>query len=83
VLRAPRHPYTRGLLDSLPSRAAPGEELRQIPGSSPSLASLPPGCAFAPRCARADVACHTMPELTPAAERAWRCHHPLDAEAVA
>ena len=63
VLSGPRHPYTQGLLDSLPSRAAPGRELQQIPGSTPSLANLPPGCPFAPRCARADAVCATMPTL--------------------
>ncbi|MFC7554262.1 ABC transporter ATP-binding protein [Pseudoroseomonas wenyumeiae] len=44
VLSAPRHHYTRGLLDSLPSQAEPGQDLRQIPGSTPSLLGLPPGC---------------------------------------
>jgi peptide/nickel transport system ATP-binding protein len=41
VLRAPRHPYTHGLLESLPSRAAPGRDLVQIPGAPPSLLRLP------------------------------------------
>ena len=77
VIAAPRHPYTRGLLDSLPSRAEPGAELAQIGGAPPSLLAPPPGCAFAPRCARADAACRVMPELAGAV----RCHHPLDAAA--
>jgi peptide/nickel transport system ATP-binding protein len=77
ILRSPRHPYTRGLLDSLPSMAAPGQELRQIPGSMPSLANLPPGCAFAPRCAHADAACNAAPGEQRDGERGWRCHHPL------
>ncbi len=77
ILRAPRHPYTRGLLDSLPSMAAPGQELRQIPGSMPSLANLPPGCAFAPRCPHADAACNAAPPERRDGERGWRCHHPL------
>ncbi|MCA0450934.1 MAG: ABC transporter ATP-binding protein, partial [Proteobacteria bacterium] len=77
ILRAPRHPYTRGLLDSLPSMAAPGQELRQIPGSMPSLANLPPGCAFAPRCTHADAACNAAPPEQRDGERGWRCHHPL------
>ena len=77
ILRAPRHPYTRGLLDSLPSMAAPGQELRQIPGSMPSLANLPPGCAFAPRCTHADAACSAAPPTQRDGERGWRCHHPL------
>jgi peptide/nickel transport system ATP-binding protein len=79
VLRAPRHPYTRGLLDSLPARAAPGQELVQIPGLPPTLAALPPGCAFSPRCPRADSVCGAAPETTMASTRGWRCHHPLDA----
>ncbi len=53
VLRGPRHPYTRGLLESLPSRVEPGRDLAQIPGSTPSLLRLPEGCAFRPRCSRA------------------------------
>ncbi len=77
VLRAPRHPYTRGLLDSLPSIAEPGQELRQIPGSMPSLIDLPSGCAFAPRCTYADAGCSIMPELRRNAARGVRCHKPL------
>jgi len=80
VLRNPRHPYTRGLLDSLPARADPGRDLVQIPGSTPSLLSLPPGCAFAPRCPRADAACQVMPELVTERLRQHRCHHPLGLE---
>ncbi|AOO80469.1 ABC transporter ATP-binding protein [Bosea vaviloviae] len=85
VLRNPRHPYTRGLLDSLPARAEPGRDLVQIPGSTPSLLSLPPGCAFAPRCPRADAACQmmpelVMPELVTEHLRQHRCHHPLGLE---
>ena len=65
----PRHPYTRGLLDSLPSRAEPGRDLAQIPGSTPSLLRLPEGCAFRPRCTGQPSMCHTMP----AARASWRC----------
>ncbi len=83
VLRSPRHPYTQGLLNSLPGNATPGRDLVQIPGSTPSLSNLPPGCAFAPRCARADAACGTAPELTRSGLRALRCHHPLAAEVAA
>lgn len=78
VLREPRHPYTSGLLASLPANARPGTDLRQIPGSTPSLFDLPPGCAFQPRCERRSDACIVMPELVadgPA--RRHRCHHPL------
>ena len=77
VLAAPAHPYTRGLLDSLPARAIPGQELPYIRGTTPSLLDLPPGCPFAPRCDLADVMCNDMPDVAHAANRSWRCHHPL------
>ncbi|MDB5512936.1 MAG: methionine transporter ATP-binding protein [Enterovirga sp.] len=77
VLTGPRHPYTQGLLDSLPSRAKPGTELVQIPGGTPSLLALPEGCPFRPRCPRETEICRTMPEPTGDALRRARCHHPL------
>jgi oligopeptide/dipeptide ABC transporter ATP-binding protein len=49
VLASPQHPYTRGLLASIPGHI-PGRRLEAIPGAVPDLAALPPGCAFAPRC---------------------------------
>ena len=76
ILREPRHPYTRGLLDSVPSRNLPGIDLPQIPGSTPSLLSLPPGCPFAPRCGYATDLCATMPAVEAGEGRTWRCHHP-------
>ena len=78
VLRRPRHPYTQGLIDSLPSRAAPGRDLVQIPGSTPSLTALPSGCAFRERCAHASDLCTTAPAQTILDRRTWRCHHPLN-----
>jgi peptide/nickel transport system ATP-binding protein len=83
VLRSPFHPYTRGLLDSLPSRSAPGRDLAQIPGSTPSLLRLPEGCAFQPRCPRATETCLAPPPLERTAARAYRCHHPLATETTA
>ncbi len=80
VLRQPRHPYTRGLLGSLPGIARPGEDLIQIPGAMPSLIDLPKGCAFQPRCGFADAQCATMPALSAEGARSFRCHHPLAAE---
>jgi peptide/nickel transport system ATP-binding protein len=83
VLRNPRHPYSRGLLRSLPSRAEPGRDLAQIPGSTPSLLRLPEGCAFRPRCPEATDLCHRPPLFERHGARAYRCHHPLSAEAPA
>jgi peptide/nickel transport system ATP-binding protein len=81
VLKAPRHPYTRGLLDSLPGMAVPGRDLVQIPGGMPSLVNLPAGCAFRPRCTHATDACATAPSMTTTAARRFRCHHPLEGRA--
>jgi len=62
VLHNPGHPYTRGLLASVPG-AAPGVPLRGIEGAPPRLGELPPGCAFAPRCPEQFDRCKTvMPE---------------------
>ena len=65
----PRHPYTRGLLASIPRLDSDtSRRLEPIPGSPPDLASLPPGCAFAPRCRHASSLCSTQrPELRAAA----------------
>src|SRR3546814_8113972 len=57
----PRHPYTRGLLAALPALDGPRQRLAAIPGSVPEPWNLPAGCAFAPRCAEADEACHHQP----------------------
>ena len=81
VLRHPRHPYTRGLLGSLPQFSLPRQMLAQIPGGPPPLDDLPPGCAFAPRCPHVQPRClQQSPERTVQAARAWRCHHPLGEE---
>jgi oligopeptide transport system ATP-binding protein len=58
LLLQPTHPYTRGLLDSLPRLDAPlTQSLATIPGNPPDAARLPPGCPFAPRCSFADGEC--------------------------
>ena len=82
VLDSPRHPYTRGLLDSVPAAAAPGARLAQISGRAPSLLSLPAGCSFRQRCPRAAAACGVMPELV-GGPRSVRCHFPLSKVAKA
>jgi len=77
VLDHPLHPYTVGLLGSVPSRNRRGEPLRQIPGMTPSLMSLPPGCAFQNRCPRSEEVCRQDPpmaEILPAHEA--RCFRP-------
>jgi oligopeptide/dipeptide ABC transporter ATP-binding protein len=66
VLASPRHPYTRSLLKSIPTRGTARGALEGIPGVVPDLVRPPPGCRFAPRCSRADAACAAaMPLLAP------------------
>jgi peptide/nickel transport system ATP-binding protein len=57
IIRAPRHPYTQGLLSSTVHGGLRGRVLETISGSPPDLAALPPGCAFAPRCRHASEFC--------------------------
>ena len=77
VLDNPVHPYTVGLLGSVPGHNTRGERLFQIPGMTPSLLNLPTGCAFQARCPRADEACIAEPDITqPVADRNVRCFHP-------
>jgi len=82
VLDAPLHPYTRGLIDSVPANNPVGWRLRQIPGMTPSLLHLDSGCAFRSRCTRAVPACKAMPELALAAGRRVRCVRPLAPESA-
>lgn len=77
VLSNPRHPYTQGLIYSVPSQNRRGERLRQIPGMTPGLMHLPSGCAFRTRCARADGDCTAVPPPQIEATRSYRCFHPL------
>ena len=78
VLDNPVHPYTHGLLGSVPGGMNKrGNRLYQIPGMAPSLLNLPQGCAFQARCPRADAVCNIEPEIThPVANRDVRCFHP-------
>ncbi|MHA7874132.1 ABC transporter ATP-binding protein [Roseivivax sp.] len=78
LLDDPAHPYTQGLIASVPTPGRRQARLAQIPGRMPALTDLPPGCAFAPRCPRAQAACEAMPAMTPAGEgRMARCLYPL------
>lgn len=82
VLDRPQHPYTQGLIDSLPSRNERGQRLRQIPGMAPDLLSMPTGCAFAARCSRASSVCaEEPPEREIAPGQTVRCFHPGAADA--
>jgi len=79
---APRHPYTRALLDASPGHGAARERLRTIPGVVPGAAHRPPGCLLAPRCAFAAERCTAeRPAMRRIAGQASvRCHFALTAE---
>ncbi len=78
ILDHPMHPYTHGLIGSVPSRNKRGEPLFQIPGMTPSLINIPEGCSFRMRCPYADDQCMVAPERTEKENgRVVRCHHPL------
>jgi peptide/nickel transport system ATP-binding protein len=86
LFASPAHPYTRGLLASIPGRE-PGRRLRAIPGVVPALGSLPPGCAFAPRCPDVFEPCRDLPpaETAVAGDHRVRCylHDPATRRAAA
>ena len=74
VIHRPRHPYTQGLMGSIPSIVAEREELAQIEGSMPRLTAIPAGCAFHPRCPHVFDRCrHERPELMPAGSTQAAC----------
>ncbi|MFJ6794575.1 ABC transporter ATP-binding protein [Streptomyces sp. NPDC091268] len=75
IYRAPAHPYTRGLLDSIPRLDQKGQELYAIKGLPPNLLAIPPGCPFNPRCPMARDVCRAeVPPLAPVAQdRASAC----------
>ncbi|WP_130799135.1 ABC transporter ATP-binding protein [Streptomyces otsuchiensis] len=83
IYREPAHPYTRGLLDSIPRLDQKGSELYAIRGLPPTLTALPAGCSFSPRCDRATELCVTERPLpvtvtdaegAPIAGRTSACH---------
>jgi oligopeptide/dipeptide ABC transporter ATP-binding protein len=75
IFRKPAHPYTRGLLASMPG-GAPGARLRAIDGSVPLLGDLPPGCAFNPRCSERFDPCTTAPppDYPAGADQVAKCY---------
>ncbi|GAA2467447.1 MULTISPECIES: ABC transporter ATP-binding protein [Streptomyces] len=76
IYKAPAHPYTRGLLDSIPRLDHKGRELYAIKGLPPNLTAIPPGCPFHPRCPRARDVCRTdLPPLYRVSQdRRSACH---------
>lgn len=85
VFNAPRHPYTKALIDAQP--IPDPDRLNRAPairGEIPSLLNRPAGCGFSTRCAFARQRCHKEPPpLTSHAGRSLRCHYPLDGGAAA
>ncbi|ANP49257.1 oligopeptide transport system ATP-binding protein [Streptomyces griseochromogenes] len=76
IYKAPAHPYTRGLLDSIPRLDQKGQQLYAIKGLPPNLMDIPPGCAFHPRCPMAQDVCRTdvPPLYEVSSERGSACH---------
>jgi peptide/nickel transport system ATP-binding protein len=79
VIGHPQHPYTRGLIGSVPSHNQRGLPLKQIPGMTPSLMNLPDGCAFRDRCAFAQSLCAAEPPVHVQGGHMVRCVAPLGA----
>lgn len=78
VLHRPSHPYTVGLMRSVPEDVAPRSVLYSVPGTPPSLANLPVGCAFAARCQFAEEDCRaSLPTLRETPNGRLACFHPL------
>jgi peptide/nickel transport system ATP-binding protein len=76
IINHPVHPYTQGLIASIPTPHARGKPLAQIPGMTPSLLNLPEGCAFRARCPRATPVCEAAPESVEHRPAHWaRCWH--------
>jgi peptide/nickel transport system ATP-binding protein len=74
VIHAPAHPYTAGLMGSIPAMDQERERLQQIEGSMPRLNAIPPGCAFNPRCPKAEDRCRReRPELASAGATRAAC----------
>lgn len=82
VLQQPIHPYTEGLLNSMPGSAQPGSRLKQIDGMAPTLTGREQGCSFRPRCPYAHPSCaERAPQVSTLGTRQFRCYFPLLKEA--
>jgi peptide/nickel transport system ATP-binding protein len=84
LFHSPRHPYTRGLINATPMPAEDGAiRLDQIPGAMPGLGAVPAGCAFNPRCFKAEADCRvTVPSLLDDGAATYSCFHPLERQAA-
>ena len=83
VIHRPAHPYTAGLMGSIPAMDEDRERLLQIDGAMPRLTAIPPGCAFNPRCSRVLDRCRVeRPELAAAGATSAACWRPVTVEAV-
>ena len=85
VMRTPRHPYANGLLGATVHAGMRGERLTTIGGAPPNLETLPVGCAFAPRCTRADDPCRSQTPMLDSVLGGHRvaCLHPHQKEMAA
>ncbi len=84
VVQSPHHPYTVGLMGSIPKLDHDDPRLRQIPGSMPRLDRIPPGCPFNPRCPKVFDRCRVQrPDLIPVGASAAACWLHAPAEAAA
>jgi peptide/nickel transport system ATP-binding protein len=82
VIGQPLHPYTQGLIASIPTPQRRGQPLSPIQGMTPSLLNLPDGCAFRTRCPRATAVCHEAPAALEHRPGHWaRCWHVENADA--
>ncbi|MBL4636000.1 MAG: ABC transporter ATP-binding protein [Kofleriaceae bacterium] len=81
IFAKPHHPYTVGLLASMPSQQNIGGRLQEIPGMVPSLGDFPKGCKFQDRCSECTALCReSEPELVSIGNSSVRCHHPLNVD---
>ncbi|MDX8466513.1 ABC transporter ATP-binding protein [Mesorhizobium sp. VK23B] len=83
IIRRPKHPYTQGLIGSIPGIAGHRDRLSQIDGAMPRLNAMPEGCAFSPRCALADTRCRSaQPTLAAIGRGAASCWKAPSAKTV-